>query len=1186
MFSMFSTSTSRRNSSGYRSARSVRRQHTDSGLRAKLSTFNLMLIFIGLFVLSMTTILPMILLETSTSNNGHAPSSLQNVLTKSEEELRNLIGKQRNNDNDVKKADKRTEKIPKEKASLPLLVPKENQKKTSRNDPLNNKTATAKTKSKNQKQKASNDPLKNETATAKTRSRNKNKSNKNEENKQQHKILARGVSGLPMSQTPALEGAEWGHVECDVNVDDMAYWNDPQGTRDQNFLSPFSMQDIDEQQHQPNGSKNRQRRYLTFEPDPGGWNNIRMSMEIIFAIAAATGRTLVLPPKAPFYLLGMGEKNARSFGSFYDLSKAAFQKEFEVISTEEFFEREVFPKRNTKEQGLLDFLTDEEVRQLQKNETLKMCLYREGAGNHCENLYKHLRKAGYQPPLESSSNCFVFDQDAFLGQEVTFDLKERADRFCGEERTPVYYNQTIHEPQLIHWDASKVDARAGGHRLLNHFYSFLFFTDPVVDNHYKRFVRDFLHYKDSPYCAAGKIVHALNNEGEWSSLHVRRGDLQYKEVKIPAQEWYANLKEIWNEGETLFIATDERNKTFFDPIKEHHNIRFLDDYWDVGKLGDIDPYFLGMVDTIIASHGRTFAGTWFSTFTGYIDRMRGYLGYSIKDSWYGWLPRKDVAREYKFPVGNYQAREWPIGWMAIDGDLVIEHEGIPVLEVEDGGGSAVFQRKLPPVIKISELKTDETFKLKPAKRALAGRSEKYTPAIGGASRGSIKCDVNVDSMAYWNDPQGTIDQEFVTPFLSEGTDEKYITFSTDRGGWNNVRMSMEIIFVIAAATGRTLVLPPKEPLYRLAADKNHKQRGFADFFPLGTPKFAKKVKTITTAEFIKREGGPGGRVPIPVGMRENVTNSAEVCEHRKKSNRACDHVTEYLNNAGYVPDVDSHSCMIFDKDLYAGNPRTNNSESSIASFCGSRKRFPWTSEVNNLTLIHFRANDKQWRLLAHFYNAIHFTEPLIDNYFKRFVRDFLHYNDQIYCAAGKIVKALQVEGSQRGFNLDEEGGGRFSAMHIRRGDFQYKKVKISAEKWYDNTKEVWKPNEIIYIATDERDKSFFGPIAKHHDIRFLDDYWDLASLGDIDPNYFGMIDTIVSSRARAFAGTWFSTFTGYINRMRGYHGMSMKDSYYSFLDKKTRLHTWENMNSSAYAFEWPDGWIGIDTNIRPEKTDF
>jgi hypothetical protein len=50
-------------------------------------------------------------------------------------------------------------------------------------------------------------------------------------------------------------------------------------------------------------------------------------------------------------------------------------------------------------------------------------------------------------------------------------------------------------------------------------------------------------------------------------------------------------------------------------------------------------------------------------------------------------------------------------------------------------------------------------------------------------------------------------------------EEKYISFTVDRGGWKNVRMSMEISFVIAAATGRTLVMPPKEPLYRLAVRK-------------------------------------------------------------------------------------------------------------------------------------------------------------------------------------------------------------------------------------------------------------------------------------------------------------------------------------------------------------------------------
>jgi hypothetical protein len=133
----------------------------------------------------------------------------------------------------------------------------------------------------------------------------------------------------------------------------------------------------------------------------------------------------------------------------------------------------------------------------------------------------------------------------------------------------------------------------------------------------------------------------------------------------------------------LFIATDEKNKTFFDPIKKHHELRFLDDYSDMAKLSELDPYLFGMVDTIVASHGRTFSGTWFSTFSGYINRMRGYLGYSTMDSWYGWLPRKEAVRLYKYPTGNYPAREWPIGWVAIDGDEVIEHEGTPIVVEEE-----------------------------------------------------------------------------------------------------------------------------------------------------------------------------------------------------------------------------------------------------------------------------------------------------------------------------------------------------------------------------------------------------------------------------------------------------------------------------------------------------------------------
>ena len=197
------------------------------------------------------------------------------------------------------------------------------------------------------------------------------------------------------------------------------------------------------------------------------------------------------------------------------------------------------------------------------------------------------------------------------------------------------------------------------------------------------------------------------------------------------------------------------------------------------------------------------------------------------------------------------------------------------------------------------------------------------------------------------------------------------------------------------------------------------------------------------------------------------------------------------------------------------------------------ENFYFNSTMQDQPLIHF-STDKAHRILAHYYGIMHFTNPQHDNFFKRFVRDYMHYHDNIYCAAGKIVLALQNEGQTLGFHLDAEQGGGYSSLHVRRGDFQYKKVKIPAEEWYRNLHDTWRTGEIIYVATDERNKSFFDPIAGGgHVVRFLDDYWEEAGLADLDPNYMGMIDTIVASRGRVFGGTFFSTFTGYINRMRG-----------------------------------------------------
>jgi len=82
-----------------------------------------------------------------------------------------------------------------------------------------------------------------------------------------------------------------------------------------------------------------------------------------------------------------------------------------------------------------------------------------------------------------------------------------------------------------------------------------------------------------------------------------------------------------------------------------------------------------MIETVVASRGRAFAGTWFSTFSGYINRMRGYHGMSVNTSWYNVLSRKTFVQNWTYPSGVfYFSREFPIGWVGIDGNVVVEHE--------------------------------------------------------------------------------------------------------------------------------------------------------------------------------------------------------------------------------------------------------------------------------------------------------------------------------------------------------------------------------------------------------------------------------------------------------------------------------------------------------------------------------
>jgi len=145
---------------------------------------------------------------------------------------------------------------------------------------------------------------------------------------------------------------------------------------------------------------------------------------------------------------------------------------------------------------------------------------------------------------------------------------------------------------------------------------------------------------------------------------------------------------------------------------------------------------------------------------------------------------------------------------------------------------------------------------------------------------------------------------------------------------------------------------------------------------------------------------------------------------------------------------------------------------------------------------------------------------------------------------------------------------------------------------YDISKDQIPDGTTVYVATDERDKDFFKDLAGHYDLVYLDDFVDV--LGGINTNFYGMIDQLVASRSRVFFGCWFSTFTAYINRLRGYHADRLKlpgfqngiiESYYYALPEfKMRMKEFWPISGAFHAREFPVSWRNIDHGIGELST--
>ena len=358
-------------------------------------------------------------------------------------------------------------------------------------------------------------------------------------------------------------------------------------------------------------------RFLTFETDFGGFNNVRMALEVLCLTALLTERTLVIPPPSAWYLLDWGTStridiegaSVSDFADFFDLGDLG--RAIDVITTDEFLEveksdwseEEGFPApfAGGKAKGK-DFWREESNR---------------------TQWFAYLRKTW----VKDKWNPF----DVILMYPGVFDVFKaprgvRPDERMLGERRYIEVPHSCAEFPVIHFPMDNDN----GYRALGQIATVAALGEARMHTEMHRFLRDSIHYRADIVDIAIQVVEGLGLHG-FSSYHIRRNDLQYPSAFQEASASLENTRKLLTEGETLYFSTDESDPAFFGAFEDagFKVLKWEDLFTDKGGRVlagvDVDPKVVGLVEQFICAAGRVFIGTKYSTYTSYVFRIRGYM---------------------------------------------------------------------------------------------------------------------------------------------------------------------------------------------------------------------------------------------------------------------------------------------------------------------------------------------------------------------------------------------------------------------------------------------------------------------------------------------------------------------------------------------------------------------------------
>ena len=409
--------------------------------------------------------------------------------------------------------------------------------------------------------------------------------------------------------------------------------------------------------------KKKKKKYLSFEVDFGGFNNIRLEFEIIVLLARVTGRTLVMPQPQAFYLLAGGR---HSLFDFFD--EASLKEVVDVVSMDEFVAAEgaAMAIPAAARSGMLAPCSDNNW--------------------NCPN--RGMRSFAKNPVWNGLSNKLEWPSAA-AAKAALAKLGPRAEARSRAFSALAYGGTPLEGERVIH-----LQMQHPRYRLFGHFLPFFAFGAQHAAWRASLVIRNHVHFHErllrvgAALVAGGGLLAA-----PFTALHIRRNDFQYKEAFAPAAALLANVRALLPKPNAagqgpkpvLYISTDEHNAAYFKAFTDEYRVLFLADVvrateagGSVGMPAGVTPsaipaHWVGMVEQLICTQADAFVGTRFSTFSAYIQRMRGYMSHGVAPPTPGKSPRAPhISDALVYVQGTAMGGNRPYSKLLFDADEVGE----------------------------------------------------------------------------------------------------------------------------------------------------------------------------------------------------------------------------------------------------------------------------------------------------------------------------------------------------------------------------------------------------------------------------------------------------------------------------------------------------------------------------------